>query len=515
MQRLSKICLLALITSLIFGSLTFQGYAQKKGKKNEPKTEEKQTSKTVQATEADALFMEVAGKWGPDSVETVQNYSLYREYYKQNLYADALPYWRYVIKNAPTARKTPYIDGEKMYRTFLEKQIEGAVCKDGSTIPGYIEDSPCKDNGGLVKWKFLDEAKAYAYLDTIFQLYDKRGTAFNETAQMYSLKARTYATYKPHETDALILMRQKAIAEETEDAPYDIVYQYFKDMVSLYQTKVIKPDSMFAAYDYLIDIVNNNVENNEDEYYAALYKQVQEVMENWKERVDAATSAATATASTDCPTVLQIFGDKYRANPNDISTLKQVYSKLKQTRCTDTPLYFEVLLKWQTLEPSASQARFIAQQYQKNSDFGNAIKYYLQSLELENDPAKESKVYMQLAKIEQVANGNYSKARQYAKKAADLQPGSGEPYIFIGDLYMRSKGSCGDDGFDGHAIYWVAADMYARARDIDPSVAAKASEKINAASKGFPNKETLFFKGYTTGTPVTVKCWIQQNTTIR
>lgn len=515
MQRLSKICLLTLIVTVLLGSLSFEGYAQKKGKKNDPKAEEKKPAAKVEAAEADALFMEASGKWGPDSSETVKNYSLYREYYKQNLYSDALPYWRYVIKNAPTARKTPYIDGEKMYKTLLEKQIEGAVCKDGTTIPGFVEEGACKDNGGLVSWKFKDEAKAYAYFDTIFQLYDKRGAAFNETGLMHSLKARTFALYKPQETDAAILMRQKAILEEAEDAPYDLVYQYFRDLVALYGAKKIKPDSMFVAYDKLIDGVNNNVENNEDEYYVALYKQVQEVMENWKERVDAASSAAVAKAATDCPTVLQVYGDKYRANPNDIETLKQVYSKLKQSRCTDTPLYFEVLLKWQTLEPSASQARFIAQQYQKNSDFSNAIKYYSQSLQLETDPAKQAKVYMQLAKMEQVANGNFSKARQHAKKAADLQPGSGEPYLFIGDLYMRSKGSCGDDGFDGHAVYWVAADMYARAREIDPSVASKAAEKINSASKGFPNKETLFFKGYSVGAPVTVKCWIQQNTTIR
>lgn len=512
MYRIVKTCLLTFVIMLLSVAGSIEVFAQKKGKKEEPKTQPQ--APKVEATEADALFAEGRDKWGKDSLETVKNYSLYREYAKQKLYNDALPYWRYVIQNAPKARKTPYIDGEKMYKAFFESQIKETVCKDGTTTAGYPENV-CQDNGGVVKLNFTDEAKAYAYLDTIFQLYDMRGTNFNETGYMYTLKARTLAEYKPHDNEAIVLMRQKAVLGSAEDTEYDIIYQYFKDLVSLYNTKVIKPDSMFAAYDKLIDAVNNNVENNEDADAVATYKQVQEVMENWKERVDAASSAAIAKASTDCPTVLQTYGDKYRANPNDLTTIKQVYSRLKQTRCTDTPLYFEVLLKWQSLEPSASQARFIAQQYQKRNEYGNAIKYYNQSIELETDPAKQAKAYMQLAKLEQVVNSNFSQARKYAKKAADLQPGSGEPYLFIGDLYMRSKNSCSDDGLDGHSVYWVAADMYAKAKEIDPSVAARASEKINACAKGFPNKENLFFKGYNIGGAFTVRCWIQQNTYIR
>lgn len=516
MQRLAKIALFSLIMTLLLTTFSINSFAQKKGKKGkeEPKTEKKQTTNSAETAEADALLKEAGGKWGADSAETVKNYSLYREYYKQNLYNDALPYWRYVIKNAPGARKTPYIDGERMYESFLEQQIESAQCKDGSTIAGFAE-SPCEEKGGIDQWKYKDQAKAKAYLDTLFQLYEKRGEVFNEMGYVNVLKARTLAIYRPQDTEAIIAMRKKAIEGEAEDAPFDIVYEYFKDAVNLYNNKKITQDSVFSIQEQLVDITSNNVENNEDANSVSYYQQVQEVMENWREQVEEASAIVVAKSATDCATVIQTYGEKLRANPNDLTTVKQVYSKLKQTRCTSDPLYFDVLLKWNALEPSASQSRYIAQQYQKKSDFSNAIKYYTQSLDLESDPAKQAKVYMQLAKMEQVANGNFSQARKYAKKAADLQPGSGDPYLFIGDLYMRSKNSCSDDGLDGHSVYWVAADMYARAKDIDPSVASRASEKYSNASKGFPNKENLFFRGYNIGGSFTVRCWIQQSTTIR
>ena len=238
MQKLSKFGLYTLVAAMLLFAFHTNGYAQKKGKKGkeETKTEQPQTNANAAPAEADALLKEAGGKWGPDSAETVKNYSLYREYYKQNLYKDALPYWRFVINNAPGARKTPYIDGEKMYKSFLEQQIEGAQCKDGSATTGY-SDEPCKDKGGFTEWKYKNKAIADAYFDTLFQLYDKRGQAFNEMGYVNVLKARTLAAYKPQETDAIIALRQKAIKEEAEDAPYDLVYAYFKDAVSLYNAK--------------------------------------------------------------------------------------------------------------------------------------------------------------------------------------------------------------------------------------------------------------------------------------
>ena len=103
------------------------------------KTDSTATDTTnLDTSEQDAFLIDEKDKWGTDSIETVKNYSLYREFFKQGAYADALPYWRYVYKNAPSARKTPLMNGEQMYKKELDNQITAAVCNDGTEKP--IED---------------------------------------------------------------------------------------------------------------------------------------------------------------------------------------------------------------------------------------------------------------------------------------------------------------------------------------------------------------------------------------
>lgn len=514
MQKMVKAATFMLVVALLF-SISIDGYAQKKGKKGKDKAkteqapaEQAEQQPSIDTAEADALLQE-QNVWGADSAETVKNYSLYREYYKQKLYDDALPYWNYVIANAPSARKTPYIDGVKMYESYIKDQITMTICEKGEVEGMNKKECKKQDLGKFVGWKYADQDLAYAYFDSLMLLYDKRIENFGEAGFITSMRARAWNNYKPDETEKITALRKEAIEKEAEDAPHDLIYYYFKDIVKMYSDKKIEKDAFNDEFDNLMDVLSYNIENNEER--AEKYEKVYNAMERW----DNKRQEAALDAVTDCPTVIERWGAKYRENPEDLQTVKSVYKKLKRSRCTSAPLFTEVLLKWNSLEPSASRTRYVAQQYMKQKNFSQAASYYQKSLELEQDPTKQAKTYMQLAKIERVANKSFSGARKYARKAAELQAGWGDPYIFIGDLYMSSAGSCSGDKLDGRSVYWVAADMYARAKDIDPVSAAKAQKKLNAAYGGFPSKEKVFFVGLNKGQRFTVGCWIGQSTTVR
>ena len=69
--------------------------------------------------------------WGPDSLEAIQNYSLYREFKKQGdnqddlatkikYYNDAYVGWKYIYINATSARETPHFDGVDIYKAYAE-----------------------------------------------------------------------------------------------------------------------------------------------------------------------------------------------------------------------------------------------------------------------------------------------------------------------------------------------------------------------------------------------------------
>ncbi len=518
MQRIMQVKWIMLLAIVLVGLTSTDCFAQKKKKKkSKNKTEkvEKKTTpeQTLDTSESDALLSEDGDLWGPDSAATVRNYSLYREFFKQKSYDDALPYWREVIKNAPAARKTPYLDGEDMYIAKLEA-LYTTVCKDGTELEGWKRSSECRDNDGFQEYKIADQAKADAYMDSIDQLYSKRIEHFGEEGYIWALRSRLLNNYKPDMEDSIYQLRAKSIEIDAESAMYDIVYYQYKDVVNMFKDKKIDADKFNELYDELYGIMEHNAENHEEERIAEQYAKYGEKMEDWRERYEEAMDTKRANAATDCPTVKEVWGGKYRENPNDMKMVKTVYSKLKRSRCTSDPLFMELMLKMYELEPKGSLARYIAVQYQKKKDYETAMTWYKKSLDTETDITKNASTYLKLAKMEQI-KGNYSQARNYARDAAKMRAGWGDPYILIGNLYASSVNKV-SDGLGGRSVYWAAVDMYAKAKEIDPAAASEAQQKINKFAGAFPSKEDVFLKlQKSPGSSFVVGGWIQQRTTIR
>ncbi|MFM8316745.1 MAG: hypothetical protein ACKOAV_00025, partial [Bacteroidota bacterium] len=66
-------------------------------------------------------------KWGVDSVETIKNISLYREFFKQKNFASALEPWRFVFIQAPCSREQTHIDGIAMFKDALKAQKDSTL----------------------------------------------------------------------------------------------------------------------------------------------------------------------------------------------------------------------------------------------------------------------------------------------------------------------------------------------------------------------------------------------------
>lgn len=519
MQKMMQVKWIMILAIVMLGLTSTDCFAQKKKKKKGNDKDKVEKVEKVEAPDqnldtsaADALLSEDADLWGADSAETVKNYSLYREFFKQKAYDDALPYWRYVIENAPAARKTPYLDGEEMYTALLDAEYT-TVCENGTELEGWKRTSECKEHDGFKEYKIADEAKADAYLDTIDQLYAKRIEHFGEEGYIYALRSTLLQNYKPEMEDSIYKLRAKSIEIDAEDAMYHIVYYQYKDLVNKFKDKEVDADQFTDMYDELYGIMEHNAENHEDEKIAGYYQKYGEKMEEWRERYEEAMDTKRANAATDCPTVKEVWGGKYRENPNDMKMVKTVYSKLKRSRCTSDPLFMELMLKMYELEPKGSMARYIAVQYQKKKDYNTAMTWYKKSLETETDVTKNASTYLKLAKMEQI-NGNYSQARNYAREAAQMRAGWGDPYILIGNLYASSRNI--SDGLGGRSVFWAAVDMYAKAKEIDPAVASDAQQKINRYASAFPTKEDVFLKlQKSPGSSFVVGGWIQQRTTIR
>ena len=147
-----------------------------------------------------------------------------------------------------------------------------------------------------------------------------------------------------------------------------------------------------------------------------------------------------------------------------------------------------------------------------NKDYDKAIEYYKQAIDLfETNEQKVDPYYM--LGLAYMGKGNYQEARAAALNAIKIKPNCGKAYILIGDLYASSGSRCsGGDEVPG-AYAWAAADKYARAAAVDPSVADDAAAK-RAKLPGVSGEEK-FKRGLKSGDPYHVGCWIQENTTVR
>ena len=67
-------------------------------------------------------------KYGEDSVNCVINLSLYREYYKQKNYDDAINPWRWVYNNCPSSSGNIFKNGPTLIKYLMKKNPENKPC---------------------------------------------------------------------------------------------------------------------------------------------------------------------------------------------------------------------------------------------------------------------------------------------------------------------------------------------------------------------------------------------------
>jgi tetratricopeptide (TPR) repeat protein len=163
----------------------------------------------------------------------------------------------------------------------------------------------------------------------------------------------------------------------------------------------------------------------------------------------------------------------------------------------------------------------------KKGDYEGAITYYDQAIKLAmvEDALEDVADYQYNAAFYCYNNlKKYPEARKYAQASiATLSglgqnKGQGRCYIIIGMCYAATRlyGNDAKGAILNKTVYWAAVDKFVKAKQVDPSVEAQASEFINSYSKYYPTKEERFdLPGEFSGNTYYVGGWIGESTTIR
>lgn len=417
------------------------------------------------------------------------DYSLYREYIKQwekakynpkNINPQMIISWRNVYNNCPDFRQNTYLDGVKIMAYAFIRTTKDEAIKD-------------------------------KYVDTLIMIYDKRAQYFpngkngSQIGNIMGRKGLDILTWAPNRYEEAYKALKQSIDLDGNNCNYAFINSYFNLVITMVKNGKLEESAILEEYSRLMEIVDFNVEKNTT-------MGNQKLLENFNATKAELDNAVQPYAN--CEDLVRIYQPKFEATPNDVELLTKIAETLEKRGCDDTELYLKVAVKLHEVNPSPESAYLIGKKYLADKDYNQATKYLVEATKSENvDWAHQSYIY--LAQIMNM-NKNYEQGREYAKKAYNLKKTDGEPFIIIGQLYAASAKDCGSGDFHSKTAYWAAVDQFEKAKSVDPSLASKANELINAYSHYFPTVESIFFNGYEEGQEYSLEnCWIKETTKVR
>ena len=103
--------------------------------------------------------------------------------------------------------------------------------------------------------------------------------------------------------------------------------------------------------------------------------------------------------------------------------------------------------------------------------------------------------------------GKKVSARDYCRKALQVDATKKEAYKIIGDLYYNSYNDCrkGENPVHDRGNYMAAYDMYRKAGE---------AASMKRAKEQFPSMEEIFTWNLKVGDTFRVACWINETVTI-
>ena len=410
------------------------------------------------------LSANAQSKYGTDSVACIENLSLFREYYKQKNYVDALKPWRWTFNNCPKSSGNIYKNGPKIYKERIK----------------------------------VDKENKAAYIDTIMMIFDQRIQYFGKEGYVLGLKGyELVIADKKRSAEALSIL-DKSITLDGNHADFRAVYGYMKAIVNLEKNGDKTKQDVLEAYARISEVIDYNIVN--ESKVTKYFIQYAEKIEN------------LFTPYANCEDLVTLFSAKFDPATEDVSFLKRVTKVLEKKECTNEQLFFDASSRLYELDPSASSADKMAKMSIAKGKYSDAIEFAAKAIEMEEVENQKAIYYLGLADAYRNA-GSFLLARNAVYSALELRSGWGEAYLNLGNIYISGAKNCGGD-FEKSTVYWVAIDAFSRALS-DEDTKARASKGINTYSKYFPTKETCFFNGVEAGKSHTIGCWINKATTAR
>ena len=453
-------------------------------------------------------------KYGNDSVACVTNLSIYGEAYKQweaskfapeAISMEMVKAWREVFLNCPRSSQLIYTRGEKIMDYFIR----------------------------------TNPAQKDAYIDTICMMMDNRAKYFgidpktgnSQVANIMGRKGLLIYTYNKNRYEEAYNVLKDAVALDASQLQGAYIDAYFKATIDMVNNDKAEKMTIINVYQELSEVLDNNIgalaetetqletakaeaeAAGDTEAVAGFDKQMEKNEKNIninkgvKNNLDNLFSPFAS-----CDDLIKVFSAKMAETPDDVTLLKRITTILDKKDCTDSKLFLDAAVRLNELEPSPEASYSLGIKFFKDKKYSEAATFFDQATKTENNDRKY-RAYRNLGMCYQNM-GSLGRARDIFRRAAQVDPTNGEPYLLIAMLYAESSKQFSGD-IDSKAVFWAAVDKCNKAKAIDPSCAERANSLIRAYSAAFPAMEVIFFNDYNEGQSYNVGGWIGETTTIR
>lgn len=453
-------------------------------------------------------------KYGADSVACVTNLSIYGEAYKQweaakfapeSISMEMVNAWREVFLNCPRSSQLIYTRGEKIMDYFIR------------TNP--------KDKD--------------AYIDTICLMMDNRAKYFptdpktgaSQVANIMGRKGFLIYTCNKNRYEEAYNVLKDAVDLDASQMQAAYIDAYFRAAIDMVNNDKAEKMTVINVYQELSEVVDNNISalaDTEAELVAA--KEEAEAggdadavasFDKQLEKNEKSINNNKGTKSNldnlfqpfaSCEDLIKVFSAKMKETPDDVTLLKRITTILDKKDCADSKLFLDAAVRLNELEPSPEASYSLGIKFFKDRKWSDAATFFEQATKTDNNDRKY-RAYRNLGMCYENM-GSLGRARDIYRRAAQVDPTNGEPYLLIAMLYAGSAKQYNGD-IERGAVYWAAVDKCQKAKSLDPSCSDKANSLIRAYTAAFPSMETIFFNDYNEGQSFNVGGWIGETTTIR
>ena len=423
--------------------------------------------------------------------ECVMNVSLFHEAVKNKMYADAYGPWWEVYSTCPNANKSIYTDGAKIVEALYQAATDPAEKNRLANLAIQMQDKRIRFFGNDSKYpkEYILGEKGLAYLDFFGEekLAEAR-ECLNQSVVGMGSKSKVMVLVKLVDVSYALYKKDPNGKAEQFIADYELASN--------------------ALADQAADTSNKNAE----------------IAGKQKDYVD---NIFAISGAADCSKLDEIYADAVKDNLSNLDMLQKIAKLYKRVRCTESDVYFAACEAAHKLQPTDESAAGCASMAAKKGDYEGAIAYYDQAIKLAmvEDELEDVADYQYNAAFYYFNNlKRYPEARKYALASIatlnglGINKGQGRCYIIIGMAYAATRlhGNDAKGTILNKTVYWAAVDKFIKAKQVDPSVEAQASEFISTYSRYFPTKEERFdLPGEFSGSSYFVGGWIGETTAIR